>query len=163
MMQQLMRVMMQVGLLCQEASGWQGLEGGDVKVLMAMVLAQVLEIRMVKVELTHQIQTVIKSFDLRFLVDTSTSMNCSNERGEVESTYCEGGAGSRIELAKKLIKDIRDSFSEDTKTSLINYDLNAKTILSLNTSEESALYSALIRFRFMMVCKHLVIFIQALI
>ena len=98
-----------------DSSGWQGLEGGDGNGSDGDGFGTGSGDQNGQGGANASNPNCGKSFDLRFLVDTSTSMNCSNERGEVESTYCEGGAGSRIELAKKLMKDIRDSFSENTK------------------------------------------------
>lgn len=77
-----------------------------------------------------------KSFNVYFLVDSSTSMNCEGSSSDVESISCFGGSNSKITLARALIKQIRSGFSESS-ASLISYDLDATGHLSdsLSASE----------------------------
>ena len=82
-----------------------------------------------------------KKFNIIFLVDSSSSMNCSASTGEIESNSCEGGMNSRIEVTKDLIKDVRGSFKGAVDSTLISYDLQAYTLLN-KSSEESALARA---------------------
>jgi len=81
-----------------------------------------------------------KSFNVFFLVDSSTSMNCEGSSSDVESISCYGGQNSKISLARALMKDIRSKFTE-SNASLISYDLDATSHLS-GSSGESRFNSA---------------------
>ena len=70
-----------------------------------------------------------KSFNIYFLVDSSSSMNCEGSSSDVESISCHGGRDSKISLARALMKDIRSKFAK-SNASLISYDLDATSHLS---------------------------------
>ena len=72
-----------------------------------------------------------KTFELFFLIDTSTSMNCIGRSTDVESTSgnCVGAPGSKIDLAKRLAKDIRAKF-KGSDASLVSYDIAANAFVN---------------------------------
>ena len=68
-------------------------------------------------------------------------MNCSNEKRRVESTYCEGGAGSRIE---RLLRNFQTSEIVFLKTLKHHHKLWSKCkTMSRSTSRDALFYSAL--------------------